>query len=126
PADGKVRSAGLGAAIERIGGDGAYSGTEEPSVLYGRDGAFAIDNPVTNTPGILAARTGYGSNGCTQCGRRDGSLTFTGNQRLGGNELTEVGEVTAEEVNAETVTTSGRLRTNEYLKIGGVAVEGAA
>jgi len=93
PSTGIVESAGLGAAIAKIGGDGAYSDSSVPGTLYGYGGQWTAANPVGAVAGVLAVRTGYGSGGFAQFTRRDGSMLPTADWNFGGYSIKNAGTI---------------------------------
>ncbi len=93
--DGKPDYARLGIAAGVVGSDGAFSTRANPQRLSGYGGAWSTINPVTNQPGILAARFGYASSIYSVFYRRDGSTPLTGSLAGGGQEINDVTRINA-------------------------------
>jgi len=85
-----------------------FSSKQNPGTVTGINGAFTTPNPLTGAPAAaIVAINGYGTDGSDVYIRRDGSLTWTGNQDVNGVDLNDVGTVNAQEVAASSVVASG-------------------
>jgi hypothetical protein len=108
---GKVDVAGAGAialAGASAGAGGSqfgYSSSTNPSTIFGVNGQWNAVNPLGNQPATLMVTNGPGSIGNSLYIRRDGSLTWTGNQDVNGVDLDKVGNLYATgTVQAQTIT----------------------
>lgn len=114
----------------------------DPSVFVGSGGVVTGTNS-GGVAGLVSMSNGYDSQGFFEFLRRDGSLPMTGTLNLqdasgtkhdianandiGAVDVTASGDITAAgAVIGNTVTSTGRMKTGEYLQIEGVAVEGRA
>lgn len=98
---------------------------ESPAVFSGVGGVTIAGN-ASGQAGRIAIRNGYDSSGMSEFLRRDGSLPMTGDLRMKDDAGVSHSINEAKSVGAETVTTTGRLTTGEFIKLGGTAVEGQA
>lgn len=107
-----------------------------PGVFVASGGAVIGSNP-TGVAGLVAMSNGYDSQGFFEFLRRDGSLPMTGTLNLqdtsgtkhdiaNANDIDAVNVTASSAVNGETVTSTGRLKSGEFLQLDGVAIEGGA
>lgn len=133
--NGKADSPSLGLITRIVGPDAAYSSPGAPSLLEGLN--WTTSNPQGSQVGVIGVRTGYNSSGMAQFLRRDGSLPMTGALNMGDQnigfvkDITATGTVAGKDLTATTSITSagtikagGRLTTDEFVQINGVAVAG--
>ena len=120
----------------------------DPSVFVGNGGTVTGTNS-GGVAGLVSISNGYDSQGFFEFLRRDGSLPMTGTLNMqdasgakhdianandiGAVDVTASGDITASgnitavgAVIGKTVTSTGRMKTGEYLQIDGVAVENTA
>ncbi|WP_109514228.1 shufflon system plasmid conjugative transfer pilus tip adhesin PilV [Pseudomonas ovata] len=106
----------------------------DPNVFVASGGTVIGSNP-TGVAGLVAMTNGYDSQGFFEFLRRDGSLPMTGTLNLqdasgtkhdiaNANDIDAVNVTASSAVNGETVTSTGRLKSGEFLQLDGVAVEG--
>ncbi|MBD8577573.1 hypothetical protein IFU04_25385 [Pseudomonas syringae] len=109
-----------------IGGD--------PNVFVAGGGTVIGSNP-TGVAGLVAMSNGYDSQGFFEFLRRDGSLPMTGPLNMqdasgtkhdiaNANDIDAVNMTASSAVTGETVTSTGRLKSQEFLQLDGVANEG--
>jgi len=142
--DGGVPQAGRLAVMQAAGGnDIAIANVTNAAQLSGLDGIWPIANPLGNTPGVIAARAGWGSS--TDLGaflRRDGSdAGMVGNLNMnnnridnpaelaapgGGNVRFTVGGVEAGRVQANGVAVNASLQFQNAVVVGGACAEAGA
>lgn len=88
----------VGTMATQVGDDGAFSPLGAPATFVGSAGTWTgVLNPV-NQPAILAVRAGFGSVGYQSLDYllpRDGSRPMVGTLMMGGNDIVNVGSVTA-------------------------------
>ncbi|WP_117144105.1 hypothetical protein [Pseudomonas coronafaciens] len=105
-----------------------------PSVFVGNGGTVTGTN-AGGVAGLVSISNGYDSQGFFEFLRRDGSLPMTGSLNMQDStgvkhDILNAGDVSAINITAskgvtgDTVTSTSRLKTNEFLQINGVAVEG--
>ncbi|WP_310646353.1 hypothetical protein [Limnohabitans sp.] len=116
----------ISAAWTQIGADAAMSNITKGGELKGAN--FEIPNPVRSATnigmaGIVAVRNGYGASYANNHARVDGSNPPTADWSFANNSISDVGKLTAESVNAQTV--SAKMVNAEALKLGS-RVEGDA
>ncbi len=123
----------LGEALEKLGGDGAYSDSLTPGTLYGPNAGWSAPNPIGKVPSVLAMRIGYGTSGFAQFVRRDGSMPMEGDLNFKGQDGTRHNLNNVLAVNAASANftsdvyvqgetqVDGRLSAGEYIQIDGIA-----
>ena len=72
-----------------------FSRTQGASTIAGLNGGWTATNPLGNLPAVVLATNGPGTDGNSLYIRRDGSLTWTGNQDVNGVDLHNVGSIDA-------------------------------
>jgi hypothetical protein len=119
------------------------AGVSMPSSMGGDPSVFVTDGgAITGTnsggvAGLVSISNGYDSQGFFEFLRRDGSLPMTGTLNLqdssgakhdiaNANEIGGVNLTASGAVVGDTVSSTSRLKTGEYLQIDGVAVESSA
>jgi len=106
----------------------------DPSVFVGSGGTVTGTNS-GGVAGLVSLSNGYDSQGFFEFLRRDGTLPMTGSlnmQDTAGtkHDITNANDIDAVDITASgaiagnTVSSTGRLKTGEYLQIDGRAVEG--
>lgn len=117
------------------------AGVSMPSSMGGNPGVFVasggtvIGSNPTGVAGLVAMTSGYDSQGFFEFLRRDGSLPMTGTLNMqdasgAKHDITNAKDIDAVDMTAsgamkgETVTSTGRLKSGEFLQLDGVAVEG--
>lgn len=123
PSTGKVSALGLGQIITAIGGDGGFSDDMSPSIISGFGGQWSKANPLGSVIGVASMQLGYGTLGYQQFLRRDGTLPMLGalNMQDGSGVRHDIRNANA--LDAQSILSSGRISTGEYLEIDGLAVE---
>lgn len=131
PSTGQIQP--LGDALEKLGGDGAFSDSISPGTLYGPNGGWSAPNPMGDMPGVLAMRIGYGTSGFAQFVRRDGSMPMEGDLSFKGQDGTQHNLNNVLTLNAASANLTsnvyvqgdaqvdGRLSAGEYIQIDGIA-----
>jgi hypothetical protein len=101
-----------------------YSSSRNPGTIYGIDGAWNAVNPLPGSPaGAILATNGSGSDGTSLYIRRDGSLTWTGDQDVNGvslhnvNNIDAEGTIAAPAVAASNVAVSNAVETPGTLEV---------
>lgn len=108
PFTGAVDGPSIGEAVMAIGADGGSS-LRVPGTIQGANGGWSVPNPLGATRGILAARSGLGSElDLTGYLKRDGSLPMNGTLDLGGNSVKSLATV----VEGAACTATGLLSTD--------------
>jgi hypothetical protein len=108
----------------------------DPSVFVGNGGTVTGTNS-GGVAGLVSMSNGYDSQGFFEFLRRDGSLPMTGSLNMqdsagakhdiaNANDIGAVNVAASGAVTSQTVTSTARLRTGEYLQIDGVATQGTA
>lgn len=115
-----IRRATLAASMAGIGRAGITL-PESPTMFVSIDNAQIGTNP-SGTVGLIAIANGYDSQGFLEFARRDGSLPMTGDINMRDDSGTRHNIRNIEDVETNTVTASGRLKTGEYLDLDGPAV----
>ncbi|WP_164359436.1 hypothetical protein [Pseudomonas viridiflava] len=106
----------------------------DPSVFVGSGGTVTGIN-TGGVAGLVSISNGYDSQGFFEFLRRDGSLPMTGSLNmqdssgvkhdiLNAGDVSTVNLTASKGVTGETVSSTSRLKTNEFLQINGIAVEG--
>jgi hypothetical protein len=106
----------------------------DPSVFVANGGAVIGAN-ASGVAGLVSINNGYDSQGFFEFLRRDGSLPMTGSLNMqdsagtkhditNANDIDAVNMTASEAITGKTVSSTGRLKTGEYLQISGRAVEG--
>jgi hypothetical protein len=115
------------AANQAGGAQFGYSKNTTPSTILGINGAFNATNPLGNVPAVVMATNGPGTDGNSLYIRRDGSLTWTGDQNVNGvslhnvNSIDATGTIAAPTLAASNVDVTDAIRTP-----GTLAVQNAA
>ncbi|HEY4803600.1 MAG TPA: hypothetical protein VIH96_13380 [Paraburkholderia sp.] len=101
-----------------------YSSTRNTATISGLNGAWTANNPLTGTPAAaILATNGQNSDGNSLYIRRDGSLTWTGDQNVNGvslhnvNSIDATGTIAAPAVSASNVAVSSAVRTPSTLYV---------
>lgn len=119
------------------------AGVALPSSMGGNPGVFVTNGGtvLTTNPsgvaGLVAMTDGYDSQGFFEFLRRDGSLPMTGTLNMqdtsgtkhdiaNANDIDSVNVTASDSVTGNKVTSTGRLKSGEYLQLDGVAVEGGS
>ncbi|MFA0921450.1 hypothetical protein ALP73_01107 [Pseudomonas coronafaciens pv. garcae] len=108
----------------------------DPSVFVGNGGTVTGIN-TGGVAGLVSMSNGYDSQGFFEFLRRDGSLPMTGSLNMqdssgvkhdimNAGDVSTVNLTASKGVTGDTITSTSRLKTNEFLQINGVAVEGQA
>ncbi|NUX57928.1 hypothetical protein [Paraburkholderia youngii] len=126
--------------IAQAGGNSfGYSKTQNAGTITGLNGAWTANNPLGNVPAAILATNGPTSDGNSVYIRRDGALTWTGDQNVNHVSLHNVHDLDAEgtvsaanvsaseAVTAATMTATGAIRGNSVistttLQAGNIAV----
>lgn len=122
---GQVNASLLGEATLEAGGDAAVSTSLDAAHLTGLNGSWVVDNPLGATVGILAMRSGYGTQNLNQYLPRSGALPLTGDLDMAGQNINNAATLTAGTVSTGTLTAgnasvSGTLTTgNVVTPVGG-------
>lgn len=106
----------------------------DPSVFVGSGGTVTGTNS-SGVAGLVSLSNGYDSQGFFEFLRRDGTLPMTGSLNMqdaagtkhditNANDIDAVDMTASGDIAGNTVSSTGRLKTGEYLQIGGRAVEG--
>ncbi|WP_456293261.1 hypothetical protein [Pseudomonas sp. AK106] len=106
----------------------------DPSVFVGNGGTVTGTNS-GGVAGLVSMSNGYDSQGFFEFLRRDGSLPMTGTLNMqdasgtkhdiiNANDIDAVDMTASGAITGKTVSSTGRLKTGEYLQISGRAVEG--
>lgn len=130
--EGNVRNDILTNAASQIGSDAGISDVTAGNTLVGFGNSYRQPNPAPGAPvGTFAVQVGTpAGNQLSLFYKLDGSRALTGNMNANGNSINNVDQLNAASVTAtgaiggQTVTSTGRLASGEYVKIGGVGVEG--
>lgn len=107
-----------------------------PGVFVANGGTVLTTNP-SGVAGLVAMTNGYDSQGFFEFLRRDGSLPMTGALNMqdpsgakhditNAKDIGTVNMTASGAVDANTVTSMGRMKTEEYLELGGLGFEGGA
>lgn len=132
-----VRRATLAASAASPGNAGVSlpgSMGGDPSVFVASGGAVIGPN-ASGVAGLVSISNGYDSQGFFEFLRRDGSLPMTGSLNMqdpagtkhditNANDIDAVDMTASGSITGKTVSSTGRLKTGEYLQINGRAVEG--
>ncbi|MBN3754304.1 hypothetical protein G3N95_15230 [Paraburkholderia sp. Tr-20389] len=100
-----------------------YSNSQNPSVIGGINGSFTAPNPLGAKAATVFATNGPGTDGGSVYIRRDGSLTWTGDQNVNGVSLHNVqsidatGTIAAPTLAASNVAVSTAIRTPSTLYV---------
>jgi hypothetical protein len=106
----------------------------DPTVFVGNGGTVTGTNS-GGVAGLVSVSNGYDSQGFFEFLRRDGSLPMTGTLNMqdasgtkhdiiNANDIDAVDMTASGAITGKTVSSTGRLKTGEYLQISGRAVEG--
>ncbi|MGU7771763.1 hypothetical protein ACV229_16530 [Burkholderia sp. MR1-5-21] len=97
-----------------------FSKAQNSATVYGLNGSWTAANPVPGTPpGVVLAVNGPSTDGNSVYIRRDGSLTWTGDQNANGVSINNLKNVTATgNISAATA----NLQAGNALNIGGGAI----
>jgi hypothetical protein len=115
------------AANQAGGAQFGYSKITNASTISGINGSFTATNPLGSVPAVVMAANGPGTDGNSLYIRRDGSLTWTGDQNVNGvslhnvNSIDATGTIAAPTLAASNVAVSNAIRTP-----GTLAVQNAA
>lgn len=135
---GQVDAASLGEAELEAGGDSGASTLLDSSNITGLQGSWVVPNPMGAQPGILAMRSGYGTQNLNQYLPRSGVLPMTGDLNAGGQNINNANTLSANTLNANaanlgSAAVSGTLNAGKLvtpnganLQIGATSVYGDA
>lgn len=105
-------------------GQFGYSSTRNSATVYGINGAWNASNPLPGTPAAaILATNGALDDGNSLYIRRDGSLTWTGDQNVNGvslhnvNSIDATGTIAAPTLAASNVAVSNAVRTPGTLQV---------
>ncbi|MEM5331402.1 hypothetical protein VSR34_33230 [Paraburkholderia sp. JHI2823] len=105
-------------------GQFGYSSTRNSATVYGINGAWNASNPLPGAPaGAILATNGSVDDGTSLYIRRDGSLTWTGDQNVNGvslhnvNSIDATGTIAAPTLAASNVAVSNSIRTPGTLQV---------
>lgn len=124
PFTGTVDGPSIGEAVTAIGADGGSS-LRVPATIQGANGGWSVPNPLPAIRGILAARSGLGSElDLTGYLKRDGSLPMSGTLDLGNNSIKNLSTVVegaacattgllSEDVSGALLTCQGGVQTRQ-------------
>jgi hypothetical protein len=125
--DGKPDVSGaaqIALAASAQGGQFGYSSTRNPATISGINGAWKASNPLTGTPAAaILATNGPNADGNSLFIRRDGSLTWTGDQNVNGvsmhniNSIDATGMIAVPLVSASDVAVTNAIRTPNALYV---------
>jgi hypothetical protein len=102
--------------IAQAGGNQfGYSTIQNPGTVVGLNGAWNTPNPLGSVPAVIVATNGPDSDGNAVFIRRDGSLTWTGDQNVNHVSLHNVHDIDAE----------GTVSAADVAATGSVAASGA-
>ncbi|WP_325090410.1 hypothetical protein [Burkholderia contaminans] len=94
--NGQPDVAGAGVVAQAAGNGFGFSKTQNASTVYGLNGAWNASNPLAGAPAaVVMATNGPTTNGNSVYIRRDGSLTWTGDQNANGVSINNLKNVTA-------------------------------
>ncbi len=115
--------AGAAEVAQAGGNQFGYSTIQNPSTISGLNGSWHASNPLGSSAAVLMSTNGSGTDGNSLFIRRDGSLTWTGNQNVNGVDLDNVGNINAEGtvaaplVSASNVAVSNAIETPGTLQV---------
>lgn len=96
---GKADLAGAGIFVAAAGGAFGYSGSKNPSIVAAMDAQWTAANPLGGVAGAVLATSG-GANALDAIYiRRDGGVTWTGDQDVNGVNLNNVGTINGQNIN---------------------------
>jgi hypothetical protein len=98
---GKYDTDGASQIAQAGGGQFGFSRSQGASTISGLNGAWSATNPLGNVPAVVLATNGPATDGNSLYIRRDGSLTWTGDQNVNGVNLNNVGTITGKTVNLQ-------------------------
>ena len=114
-------------------GQFGYSSTRNSATVYGINGAWNASNPLPGAPAAaILATNGSVDDGTSLYIRRDGSLTWTGDQNVNGvslhnvNSIDATGTIAAPTLSASNVAVSNSVRTPGTLQVENAAGTAAA
>jgi hypothetical protein len=117
----------IAAAANTMDAQFGYSSVKSPATISGINGAWSAPNPLGSAPATLMATNdgGSGDNGLLYI-RRDGSLTWTGDQNVNGVSLHNVNSIDATgTIAAPTLSASNVAVSNAVMTPGTLQVENA-
>ncbi|MCG5077128.1 hypothetical protein [Paraburkholderia tagetis] len=117
-------AAQIALAASSQGAQFGYSSTLNAATISGLNGAWTASNPLSGTPAAaILATNGPNADGNSLYIRRDGSLTWTGDQNVNGvslhnvNSIDATGTIAAPTVSASDVAVSNAVRTPSTLYV---------
>jgi hypothetical protein len=114
------------AANQAGGAQFGYSNNTHPATVFGVNGSFNATNPLGAVPAVVMATNGPGTDGNSLYIRRDGSLTWTGDQDVNGVSLHNVNSIDATgTIAAPTLSASNVAVSNAVMTPGTLQVENA-
>lgn len=121
-----VRSAGI--VAQAAGNAFGFSKAQNPATVTGLNGAWTANNPVVGTPAaVVMATNGPTTDGNSVYIRRDGALTWTGDQNVNGVSLHNVNSIDATgTIAAPTLAASNAAVSNAIRTPGTLYVQNAA
>ena len=122
--NGQPDVAGAGVVAQAAGNGFGFSKTQNSSTVYGLNGAWNASNPLAGAPAaVVMATNGPATDGNAVYIRRDGSLTWTGDQNVNGvslhnvNSIDATGAIAASTLSASNVAVSNAVRTPGTLNV---------
>lgn len=115
-----IRRAAIAAAAAGTGRTG-ISLPETPNIFVTADNVTVGAN-ASGVVGLIAITNGYDTRGFMEFARRDGSLPMTGDINMQDDSGVHHSIRNANDVATQTVSSSGRIKTQEYLDLDGPAV----
>lgn len=113
---------GAGEIVAAAGALFGFSNAQSPATITGVNGAWTYANPLAGTPAAsILAINGYGTDDGSVYIRRDGGVTWTGNQNVNEVSLYNVDDVATQTVHASGLVQAGTLQSTGMVESGNIA-----